>query len=258
MTELVELNARQHAGLKLVDNCAIATAARQHLLNVRAAEIGKVVTSLPVFLSRTPGSGRWAMSAVMSLKNGENLFVENGSWAATYMPTCLQTYPFFLLSSSESRDGYAIGINPKSDAFSMDWGDALFDEKGDVSPHIVKVRALLKADIENDVQTLLFAERMEELGLSKPVSINVHYEDGPLQSITGLHTIDEEMLASLSPELFEELNKSSYLMVIHAMLISVFQFNALILRHNRIPGRRIIKQVELGPAPDVAEASAGV
>ena len=59
MTELVELSSSKHGKLKVIENSSVTFAARLHVVNLRVAEIGKAVSSLPVFFTRNPVTGNW-------------------------------------------------------------------------------------------------------------------------------------------------------------------------------------------------------
>ena len=251
MTELVELTSSKHGGLRVVDNCSLDVAAKQHVVNLRAAEIGKAVSGFPVFMTRNPQSGAWALSAVCSFESGQNLFVENARWTATYLPTAMQTYPLFLMRSPAGENSYTVGIDEQSPAFSRERGEALFDEQGKASLYLSKTTALLQADIKNDIKTYQFLARLDELGLMKSVDVRVHYTDDSVNTIRGLHTIDEDKLQSLAPEQLQELNKNGYLLSIHAMLVSTFQLNSLIKKHNQREGVTAVRQVKLESSKDV-------
>ncbi|TQV69904.1 SapC family protein [Exilibacterium tricleocarpae] len=252
MAELVELTSGKHGKLKVVDNCAVAFAARQHVMNLRVAEIGKAVSSFPVFFTKNTRTGDWALSAVTSFEQGVNLFVENDKWTATYQPTGIQTYPLFLMRSPKDKNGYTVGIDATSQAFSEQQGEALFDDRGKASLYLSRVTVLLEADIKNDIQTYQFMQKLEELNLFKSIDIQVHYEDGSVQTLKGLHTLDEDKLQSLQNEQLSELNKTGYLIPMHAVLISIYQLNALIKKHNVVERFTKVKKIKLELTKDAA------
>ena len=232
MTELVELNNKKHSNYKVASNSRIDFASSQHLLQVRVAEIGHVVCSLPVFLSKSPQQGNWQLSALSSFQLGSNLLVQDGQWTVPYQPTSIQTYPLYLMNSPTEKRAYTIGIDEKSDAFSTTQGDMLFDNSGKATQTLSRIKTLLESDIEHDYNTYSFGKMLDELGLSKSINLLVRYQDDSTQKITGLMTIDEDKLRLLSPSTLETLNKKNYLAAIHAMLISILQLNTLIQKNN--------------------------
>ena len=82
----------------------------------------------------------------------------------------------------------------------------------------------------------------------------VQYGDDAVQTLKGLHTLDEDKLQSLPAEQLQELSKKGYLAPIYAMLVSIFQLNALIRKHNSIDSLNNVKHVKLEVARDSAPA----
>ncbi|MEL7448521.1 MAG: SapC family protein [Pseudomonadota bacterium] len=247
---LTELNPAEHAGLKLRENCGVHFASKQHVMLIHAAEVVKAVSSFPVFMSRSASTGRWHMFAVTGLQVGTNVFVEGDKWLATYQPAGMQTYPFFLMRSDDTPEGFTVGFDGDGDAFTNEGGAALFTDQGKPSPQLETVTKQLKADIQSDLQTTAFAERLDELGLFKSIRVNVQYASGAVQTITDLHTIDEERLQSLDSEQKLDLLDRGYLLLIHAMLISVFQLNTLIRKQNAHPDLPAVGQIKLEVSRD--------
>lgn len=250
MPELIKLSPEKHGHLKVVPDCALKLAASQHVMNIRVSELGKVVSSFPVFLIRNAHTGNWALSAVTAFAPGHNLFVEEGSWLAIYQPAGMQTYPLFLMQSADDEQGYTIGIDEQSDAFSTEQGEPLFDQNGKASLYLGRITNLLEADIKDDVRTFRFANKLQELGLIKAMDVSVHYESGPVRTLKGLHTIDEDRLQAMPNEQLGELNKKGYLAPIYAMLVSLFQLNLLIKQNNTGGKRDRVTQVKLEIARD--------
>lgn len=245
MAELVELNSSTHKTLKVVDSAELDYAASQHILNVRVAEVGQAVTSFPVFLMKDVNSGYWKLSAITSFEAGSNLFVQDNQWQAVFKPSQLQTYPFFLMNSPQGDNQYTIGIVEQSDAFSTENGQTVFDDNGKASIMLSQVKTKLETDIQRDIQTFQFGKALDELGLCKSINLVLTYQDGTVQKLQGLCTIDEDKLNSLSTEQIAGLQKQGYLMPIHAMLISINQLNGLIQRNNRHSQFKVIQQIKL-------------
>ncbi len=253
MSELTELCSAAHGQLRVAQDCALEKAQHQHLVNLRVAELGKAVSTFPVFATRVSQTGRWALSAVCSFTQGENLFVREGNWDSLYLPTAMQTYPLYLMHSPDSEGGYTVGIEEGNPAFSETRGESLFDANGKASLYLSRVTTLLEADIKNDIQTHQFALRLEELNMFRGIEVLVYFEDDSVQTIKGLHTLDEDRLQFLTAEELLELNNRGYLVAMHAMLLSIHQLNALIRRHNQQPGAGNVRQIKLEAAKGVVQ-----
>lgn len=245
MSTLVELSNTQHNDLKLKVQFLAEFASTQQIMRLRAVEVGKAVTSFPVFFTRDSYDGSWVLSALCSFERAHNLFVEKNQWSAIYQPTILQTYPFFLMQSPREARGYTTGIDENSDAFSREAGLAVFEQSGAASLHLSKSKALLEADIKHDFDTVKFANQVEELGLCKAIDLVVCFADGATQTLSGLYTIDEDKLQELSASMLSELNKNGHLLAIHSILLSIYQLNLLLRKHNQQHNVKKISQLKI-------------
>lgn len=254
MKNLVEVNYETHGKLCVAEGSTARFAAVQHLMQIHTAEVLPAVCSFPVFFSRAPGAAHRMLAVVLSFEIGKNLFVEDEHWTATFMPAGLQTYPLYLMKSEADKKGYAVGIIGHDNVLATDSGNALFNDDGEPSEYLTTVTEQLEASIQRDIQTRLFAQRLDQLGLMKSISINIQFEDGAEQKISGLQTVDEDKLRALPAETLEELNKKGYLLLIHAMLVSIYQLNTLIQKNNQTPGSRAITQAKIEPADDETAA----
>jgi len=254
MTDLVELSNSKHRHLKLKINCRIAFAATQYIIKIRVSEVAKSTTNFPVFFSRDHQNGLWVLSVLTHFNSGDNLFIDNQQWLSTYQPSSTQTYPFYLMPSPNQKNSYTIGIIEDSDAFSDEQGEPLFDHDGKASSNLNRAKTLLEADINNDIVTHQFSQKLEELNLLKAIDLQIQYHDGSLHTLAGLHTIDEDVLQQLSTKEMDELNKQGFLIPIHAMLISLYQLNMLLRKYNDLTEFNKIKQLKIEVAKDMAAA----
>lgn len=243
--ELKELNPKDHGNLKLAPNCAIGVAEKQHLINIKVNEIGHAMTCFPVFLTRVSDKSDWAISAITSFELNANLFVKDNAWQGSYQPTGMQTYPFFLMNSPTEKGQFTMGIDETNPAFTTGEGQPLFEENDKATEYLSRVTAQLEGDIKNEIHSYRFAQKLEELGLIKPMDLLVFYNEGAVNTLKGLNTIDEEKLQSMDIKAIDELRTSGYLGPVYGMLMSIFQLNAMIKRHNEYGGLRNVGQVKL-------------
>lgn len=254
MPELVELNEDSHRELRIREGSAVQIAANQHVINIRASELPQAVTDFPVFFTRDPNSGDFSASIVTSFEAGQNLFVADGAWNGLFVPSSMQTYPLFLMKSESNERGYTVGIDESNAALSTTEGQRLFEDGGKATLFLSDLTRRLQAGAEADVQTVYFIDALRKLELLKPVDLLVHYADDAVQTIRGLLTIDEERLKSLPAERVQELHAQGYLVLIHAVLISIFQLNGLIRRQGSKAELKPVKSVKLQVARDVSAA----
>lgn len=251
LPSLTELSATTHADLKMNPQGALKVAANQHIINLKVSEVGMAISSFPVFISRISENADWTLSAINSFELGSNLFVENDAWIGTHLPIGMQTYPFFLMRSPTDEKNFTIGIDEQSSVFSKQEGEALF-ENGKASIRLSQATAQLELEVKHDVHTYKFTKKAEELGLIRPMDLQVQYHNGRVNTLKGLNTIDEVVLQELDVEKFDELRKESYLLPLYSMLTSIYQFNNLIKLHNLKYPDNTIAQVKLEVPKDDA------
>ncbi|AZG71456.1 SapC family protein [Shewanella livingstonensis] len=254
MKKLTELTPQQHQHLRLANDSAIQFAHQQNIMSVHVSEVSQTACSMPIVFVRDSNNGQWVLTAFTSFDQGSNLFVEQGIWTASYTPTNMQTFPFFLMTSPDNPQSYTIGIDQDHPVFSTTAGQAIFEANSKASLHLSKVKALLEADINNDIHTQQFNQHISKLGLLRPINIVIQHQDGTSPSLSGLYTIDEDKLQTLSQETLFELHQQGYLAPLQAMLLSLFQLNVLIKKHNKISALNPIKSIKLEVSKNSAAA----
>jgi len=209
MPKVVALSGNQHKGFKVTPNCVVNAVKDQHIINIRVSEVTKASACMPIFLNKFEGSEDWSVSTITSLELNKNLFVVDDKWGVNYVPNSMKAYPFFLVNSQKEGE-FTIGIDEESDAFK-------------------------------------FVETLEEFDLIDSLTMRVQYEDGQVQTLTGLNSVNERKLLDMDDETFLKLRKTGFLAPIYALILSVFQLNELMKRHNQQAGVKQIVQVSMNP-----------
>lgn len=242
MSMFVELTAHTHAQAAVVRNAPMRFAARLHMLNIQVTEISKMIGDLPIFFSRHQTNGQWLISALCSFTPGQNLLVQKEQWLASYQPVCMQTYPLSLLNPKSSQLAIAIDKDVVCLATEAD-AQALFTSDGKASMFLRQQLTVLETGLQHEYLSYQFMKTMTELGLIKELDLHVLQQDGPSQIIKGLATVDEDKLQTLAAEQLYQLQQQGYLLIAHAMLLSITQLNKLIQLHNqRYSGQRHLDQ----------------
>lgn len=250
MPKLAELTSAKHGNFKVEKNAVLQVVKNQHTIGLRINEVCNASSNFPIFFTRMQNSQDWAISAVTSLEIGNNLFVHNNEWNASYVPSTMRTYPLYLIKKDGDENQYTVGIDEESAGLSTTEGDALFEQNGKASLYLANITKILESDLNNIVHTFKFNEKIESLGLMKAMDVVVQYADGQENTITGLLTISEDKLQDLDASQFEELRKLGYLAPIYAMLISLYQLNSLIRHQNIKEGSRKIHQIKMEVAKE--------
>ena len=251
MHNLTVLTAETHGQLKVSRDRAIAFAKTRHMIPVHIGEVTRAIMDFPVFISRLQGQGDFALSALTSFTPGQNAFVSADTWQSSFQPSEMQTFPFALVRGEDDQP--TLAMDQSLPVFSTDTGDALFDEGGQPSLWVDQLKNQLLSVTEHTALTKHFLDLLSELGLLSQIVITLEQADGEANRIGGLNMINEDRLKSLSPDQLADLNQRGFLGPIYAILFSVFQLNALILRHNQHSGAAI-QRINLEIAKDMHRA----
>lgn len=243
MALLTALSLKQHGKLHVSGDSAVEFAKDKHMLAIRVTEVSPASASFPVFVTRQT-NGDLSLSAVTSFQAGQNLFVKDKAWDSIFQSTTMKAYPIFLMRSDDGGPEPVLGIDGAAN-LRMDGGKALFDPSGKPALWLSQMRAMLTQDAQNSVHSREFCKTLNDLKLTRALNLTLSFEDGDSSTITGLHTINEDVLQTLSSEKLIELRDRGYLAPIYAMLSSVQQLNALIRRHNALKDYPTIKRISL-------------
>lgn len=230
MHNMIALSSDTHLYSAVALDAALVYGSSQHLLNVRVNEISQLLADVPVFFSRHQQTGQWLLSGLYSFTPAQNLWLQQGQWLASYQPVCMQTYPLRLgtdpsqlMLVADERVLHRTGV-----ANTV----ALFAENGQASGYLTQQKSLLEKDLQQEYLTFQFVKAVSQLGLIKELDLHLMLADGSSQLIKGLATVDEDKLQLLSGEQLQQLQQQGYLLLLHAMLLSITRLNRLIQLHN--------------------------
>lgn len=226
---LVAFDTTRHAGLGLPSPRDYRWCAGLNAVPLAASEFFRAALHYPIAFVRGP-DGNFAAMAILGLRQGENLFVDDrGSWRTpTYLPAYVRRYPFCLAQSSAASAEQRKAICVQEDQLSADAEPALIDRSGKTTAAWEPIRQLLEAVEANWQQTLQFSARLAKLDLLVPFEAVAVPKLGAKTQLTGLHRIDESRLKSLTPSQLHRLVDRGELRAIYAQLLSLENFGLLL------------------------------
>ena len=205
-----------------------------HLISspVLATEIPFAAGEFPIVFSATQREGEYVPLALMGIKEGENLFVnEKGQFGSRYIPAFIRRYPF-VLGGDKGADSMALCIDADSKAIVQDGskGRRLFDDNGEQTQHLKDVLEFLKDYHFRAEMTKVFCTRLHELGLLEPMQANIKLKGAAEGNfnLTGFYVVKREKLKALSDADALDLFKRDGLELIYAHLQSLSNFNDLV------------------------------
>jgi len=224
---IVPLNHHRHQHLKIRRDFSFPHAKAQQLTPVTPGEIVKAASCYPVCFVKDKQTGHFKLTAILGIEANENLFYAASAWQAPYIPLHIQKAPFVIATQEDGSCLVAIDIN--SPYCSEQEGEALFDNAGRETQALSGIKALCEHLAGQEQLADSFINELNELGLLTQHKLRYNLASGEKRSLTGLYSVDEALLNSLSDEHVLRLHKKGYLKAIHAHLISLKQFARLFL-----------------------------
>lgn len=193
------------------------------------AEFRDVQAHYPIVFARD-GDGRFVPLALLGLQEGENLFLDEARWDATYVPLSVRRQPFLVGVSGEDR---LLHVDLDHPRVRLGGGEALFHEHGGATEYLEQVKSVLLALHDGVVATPPFIDALLQHELLESFVLDVKLDDGSHSRMAGFHTIDETRLQALPGEALERLAREGHLLPIYMVLASMSRFRDLIERTNR-------------------------
>lgn len=192
----------------------------------------------PIFFQRDADNGNFFPLALLGFQPGENLFLRNGSWGASYIPLTIRREPFLIGRQNHVEDGVqktrrVIHIDLDSPRVSREEGEPLFLEYGGNSPYLDSVSDMLDAIHQGIEQNGKFMRALQVHGLLEPFTLDVMLNNGETNQLKGFYTINEERLCGLNQEDLNELHQAGFLQAIYMAMASQSQVRRLIDEKNR-------------------------
>ena len=193
------------------------------------AEFRDIQAHYPIVFARD-GDGRFVPLALLGLQEGENLFLHDDRWDATYVPLSVRRQPFLVGVSGEDR---LLHVDLEHPRVRLEGGEALFHDHGGATEYLERVKSVLLALHDGVVATPAFIDAVLQWDLLESFVLDVKLDDGSHNRMAGFHTIDEARLQALPGEALEQLAREGHLLPIHMVLASMSRFRDLIERTNR-------------------------
>ena len=237
MSRLVLLERKHHQDLHVDTSKQHLHGADQTMMPVVLSEFQRCAIHFPIIFSKNVDTGAFVCTAVFGFEKGENLFWKEGAWDALYTPLNIQRQPFFLGNRNQHKDStaddFVICIDQQSACLNNEKkGEAMFADSGESSAFLKQAQSTLGELLRGEAETKRFVEKMLELDLVKPLTLEITFKSGELQRVEGAYSVDDERLANLNDKQVLELHSAGYLGAIHTMFVSLGQLYPLIERKN--------------------------
>lgn len=225
MTNIVVLNSQIHRSLRVQPGASALLGDNQRFVPVIISEFPLLAVHCPILLSKDAETGAFYCGAMLGFDAGENLFLREGNRYDAYRPLNLQRGPFYTA-------GEDLAIDLDSSRIDAG-GEPLFGEAGDPTPYLQSIMALMRELRPGLERTKIFVETLMKLKLVVSLNLNVGFDDGTKRDVTGLYTIDKDVLRGLPDATILDLFRRGYLHLIYLLIASMNQVAVLAQKKNQ-------------------------
>ena len=225
--KIVPITEKAHKNLKVkpIDNFDFVD--NIHLASVMVHEFSRAASTYPIVFLEDKANDQFRPVVMLGLEEGENLFVEDGKWKASYIPAIIRRYPFALTKAGEDNR-FVICIDEESEFVNNNGeGEAIFNEDGSGTEVIDRVKKYLTELQQMEIFTEEFCKTMKNENMFTPLNMKVRVGN-EIKNVGGAYVINEERFNSLSDEKYLEFRKKQYNPIIYSHLSSLAQIERLL------------------------------
>ena len=238
MTKHVLLNNVEHKDLRVITRRSAQYGDDVMSALTFPAEFRSVQAHYPIFFRKDAESGRFQPFAIFGLREGENLFLDDRGWDATYIPMTVERQPFLIgfqpgPAGAAGERQMVVHVDLDSPRISRTEGERVFLEYGGVSEYLQRINSVLGAIHAGIEGTTPFVDALLALELLESFALDMRLADGTEHRVAGFYTINEERLAALDGGQLEGLNRKGYLLPVFMVIASLSNIRSLIERKNR-------------------------
>lgn len=192
-------------------------------------EFAKVQREYPILFRIESETGQFLPVALLGFEENENLFLENSTWNARYVPLAVQQGPFLIgLQQHESEPMLAIYADLNDSRIQQNTVPALFNTDGAASAALNEIRDILSVRHQGSEQLKPMVEAFLKHELLERVVIEIDLANGKTVHFDAGYTVHIEKLMALGGDAVTELHKSGFLSLAYDVANSVNNLQDLI------------------------------
>ena len=225
MNQHMLLNSVEHKDLKIITTRSADYGDNQWFSVTFPAEFRSVQACYPIFFQKDQQTGQFFAVALYGFQNNENLFLQSGTWQASYIPLTHRRQPFLIGQQIVNEDGVekkqrVIHIDMASPRVSTSQGEPLFHPYGGNTQYLDDIGDMLETIHHGLIDAKTFIDLLIEHELLESFTLDIKLNNGQQHQMIGFYTINEDKLAELSQEQLFQLHQQGYLQAIYMALAS--------------------------------------
>jgi hypothetical protein len=238
MAQHVMLNNIAHKDLRVITRYAAEFGDNVATAMVVPTEFAQLQREYPIFFRKDPNSGEFSSVVLLGFQKDENLYLDEKTWNADYVPGVVARGPFFIGFQQRDVSGRletdaVIHVDLEHPRISKAEGEPLFTPQGGNSRHLDRVADLLNGIGQGLEMTKPMVAALLAAELIEPVQLEIKVSSEEQYNLTGLHTIAREKLARLDADTLFKLHRAGYLQAAFLVISSLGNIQRLIDLKNR-------------------------
>jgi len=235
MSQYEVLNSEKHRQIRIKTGYGAALGDAVMYAMTYPMEFRDIQGSYPILFTKEPNTGGFFAAALLGFEADQNLFLRDGGWDATYVPTLVQRQPFLIAKVGEGdTKPPVVSLDLDHPRISQDEGEALFDSGGEPTEFLKQKIGLLDKLHRGLQHGSGFINTLLQHELLVQVTLDIAFNDGSKKTLQGFYGIAEERLYSLKGDVLESLNQAGYLQPVFMAVASLSRVRDLIERRNRL------------------------
>lgn len=230
------LSPTAHRELKIITDFGSQVGDNVQFISTFPLEFRNIQSSYPIFFCKNSNTGEFYPIALFGFEAGENLFLNDSGWDASYIPMMIKRQPFMIGYQGQTDDEKKpiVTVDLESPKISCSQGEPLFDKNDQPSQFLQKIMSQLEALHRGFEHNNGFIETITKLDLIEPFSLEITLKNGSLNQLKGFYTINEDKLFELDGKVFADLSVRGYLLPIYMAIASYSRIKPLIDKKNEL------------------------
>jgi hypothetical protein len=244
MTKHVLLNNIAHKDMRVITRYSAEFGDNVQAVLTFPTEYADIQREYPILFRKDADSGEFQSVALLGLARGENLFLDDGKWSASYVPGIIARGPFLIGFQEQELDGEirkapVIHVDLDDPRVNETEGEAAFLEHGGNTPYLIHIASILSGIQEGVAMARAMFAAFESYDLLEPVNIEADVLADVKYVLKGFYTINQDKLAQLDGSALEKLNKAGFLQGAFLAVASLGNVKKLIdMKQRRVAASR--------------------
>ena len=196
MSQYEVLNKEKHRQLRIKTGHSRELGDSVMYVMTFPTEFRDIQSCYPILFTKDPNTGGFFAAAVMGFEAGQNLFLQDDGWDATYVPALVQRQPFLIATGGEDDDKPpVVSLDLDHPRVSQDEGEALFDGEGEPSEFLNQKIALLDKLHRGLQHGSGFIDTLLKHELLEHITLDMAFNNGDKKSVLVFYSIEPNQIS---------------------------------------------------------------